>query len=100
LCRLPPLLLLLPLLQSKTKAALCRTVEQEGGGPSAQQCDLDHNQKRRLMKSKLAKLISKAMAGDQKAAKEVKEIVDSYKGKSPAEMLEMAIKYESKDRKN
>ncbi len=52
------------------------------------------------MKSKLAKLISKAMAGDQKAAKEVKEIVDSYKGKSPAEMLEMAIKYESKDRKN
>ena len=52
------------------------------------------------MKSKLAKLISKAMAGDQKAAKEVKEIVDSYKGKSQAEMLEMAMKYESKDSKN
>lgn len=52
------------------------------------------------MKSKFAKLLEKAMKGDQNAAKEVKEIIDSYKGKSMAEISQMAMKYESKDRKN
>jgi hypothetical protein len=52
------------------------------------------------MNSKIAKLVNRVALGDAKAAVELKEILNSYQGKSPAEMLEMAIKYESKDRKN